>query len=57
MFWTGMWVAITILGLTAIICECVSDCVKVIYRNRHEEQECCCDSCPMQNECWEAMGE
>lgn len=47
-----MWIAITIVVSVAIICECIEGCIKLKY----EEQECCCDSCPMQNECWEAMG-
>lgn len=47
-----IWIAIAIIVSVTVICECITDCVTV----EHKEQECCCDTCPMQNECWEAMG-
>lgn len=47
-----MWIAIATIVVVVIICECITDCVSLKYK----EQECWCDSCPMQNECWEAMG-
>ena len=47
-----IWIAITTIVVAVIICECITDCVALKYK----EQESCCDSCPMQNECWEVMG-
>ena len=47
-----IWIAITIILVAVIICECITDCVT----HKYKWQKSCCDSCPMQNECWEAMG-
>ena len=47
-----IWIAITIVMSVLFICECIVQCVTAKYK----VQESCCDSCPMQNECWEAMG-
>ena len=47
-----IWIATTVVMSVLFICECVVRCVEAKYT----EQECCCDSCPMKNECWEAMG-
>lgn len=45
-----MWIAIAIVVSVALVCECITDCMK------NKGQECCCDSCPMKDECWEVMG-
>lgn len=42
-----MWIAIATIVVAAIICECITDCVSLEYK----EQECCCDTCPMREEC------
>lgn len=47
-----IWIAIAIVVSTIILCETIEKFVDI----RPEGQECYCDSCPMQNECWEAIG-
>lgn len=40
-----------IIGV-AIICECISDCVR--YRYKYQNT-CCCDTCPYRDECLEVF--
>lgn len=42
-----IWIAIAMVVSVVILCETIEQCVNIKY----EEQEDCCDSCPMQNEC------
>lgn len=44
-----LWVALMVIAVVALICECVSECVA----RRYEQQEniCECDTCPMRYEC------
>ena len=45
-------VAVIIVGV-AVVCDCISDCV----RYRYKYQNTCCDTCPYRDECLEVCGD
>lgn len=41
-------IAVLIIGVAIVVCECVADCVTSKYKN---QKNCCCDTCPYRKEC------